>query len=101
MDNIIDENLKVWAIHHVRAEAEMYMGEDKQKEAVKNIVASVLEQTTPTILEQIGIGYNVDTKEAYTKIVTQRTILAILNFSIKQNTRDMDLNMFPNSIFDN
>lgn len=98
LDAMVNDALTEWTVFNVRSEEEGFMNEARQKEAIQFIVRTIIERSTPAIIDQISIGYPADDTKQYTKIITQRALIAVLGYSVKQNTMDMSESL-PNSIF--
>ena len=95
---MVTDALREWTIFNVRTEEEGYMNEQKQKDAVHFIVNTVMERSTTAIIDQLSIGYPISDKTTYAKIITSRALMAVLNYSITQNSMNMEENL-PNSLF--
>ncbi|MBR1988196.1 MAG: hypothetical protein IKA36_04045 [Clostridia bacterium] len=99
LDNMILDTLREWTIFNITSEESSYMNETNQQEAVKYIVSTIISRSTETIKDQLKVGYPFNDDTELAKIITPRAVMAVLNYSIKQNTMDMSTVNLPNSLF--
>lgn len=92
LDNLITSALNEWIIFNVRTEEEGYLGKNRQEECLTWVIKKVIEYSTPTIIDQISIGYPASNRDEYINSIKAIATLRIIEFTIKQNSKDMSDN---------
>ena len=92
---LVDTALEEWVIFNLRTEEEAYMSDEKREACLEWVIRRILAQSTPAIIDQVHIGYPAGSIEAFTGSIKDVALIAILNLSISQNTKDMEDNI-PN-----
>ena len=87
MNELVNEKLAEWQIYNTNPDSENYMNSNSQKEAVEYIIRGILENMTPVKLYQLSIAYNMDNQENQIKSILGEARLAVLRYSINQNSR--------------
>ncbi len=95
LENLVQNALIEWSIYNIRTEKESYMTDEKRDKCVEWVIKRVIENSSPAVIAHVGIGYPASTKEEYINSVKNVAIMHVMNFCIRQNTKDMTDNI-PN-----
>lgn len=96
LNKMVLEAVAEWSIYNVRREEESYINESRRDACLEWVIARVIENSTDTIRAQIGIGYLAETQDQYINSIKNVAMLHVLDFTIKQNTKDMSQSNIPN-----
>lgn len=83
---LVSNALTEWVLYNVRSEEEAYISDSRRDECLIYIINKIVKETSPALLEQIAIGYPVDTREKYIEIIKNIAIIHVIEFCISQNT---------------
>ena len=86
LEYMVNQKLAEWQIYHIDAESENYITEDKMKDCIEYIIRKVMDELTEVSIDVLGAGYPMDTEEHQIESIKNRAKLAVLDYSIKQNT---------------
>lgn len=95
LNKMVADTLVEWSIYNVRAENESYINDERRDKCIEWIISRVIENSTPAIIEQVGIGYPAETQEQYINSIKNVAIIHVMDFTVKQNVKDMEDNI-PN-----
>lgn len=95
LNKMVADTLVEWSIYNVRSENESYINDERRDKCIEWIIARIIENSTPAIIEQISIGYPAETQEQYINSIKNVAIVHVMEFTIKQNVKDMEDNI-PN-----
>ena len=95
LDQIIKDKLTEWQIYNLDTTSENYMNSSQIDSCIKYIIKKICNEMTPTLKDQLSIGYPMDTMEDMVESIKNRAKLIVLNYSIKQN---MPHDNFPTQV---
>lgn len=95
MESMVDGAVTEWSLYNLRSEEEMRMTPDKRDKCLAWVIERVIENSTPSIITQIQIGYPAQTREQYINSIKNVALPYIIRLTVLQNTKNMDDNI-PN-----
>ena len=95
LDQIIKDKLTEWQIYNIDVSSENYMNSKQMDACIKYIIKKISLEMTPTLKDQLSIGYPMDTLEDIVEAIKNRASLIVLNYSIEQNRPHND---FPTQV---
>lgn len=95
LEKLVENALIEWSIYHIRSENESYMTDEKRNKCMEWVIKRVIENSSPAVIAHVGIGYPAATTEEYINSVKNIAMMHVMNFCIRQNTKDMSDNI-PN-----
>lgn len=85
LEYLVNQKLTEWQIYNVDPSSDNYIGEEKMKACIEYIMRKIMDEMTPAIRDILAIGYPMDTEVHQLESIKRSAMLAVLNYSIKQN----------------
>lgn len=89
LDSYIQERFNEYKIFHIEL-TEKNITSAEQTKIVKELTMDILDTMSPAFYRQLTLVFNPDI-EKITKLINNRVIMAVLDFSVENNTHDMDI----------
>lgn len=86
LEYLVDQKLNEWQIYNVDPDSENYMNEANMQDCIEYIIKRVVLELTPVMIDQLSVGYPMDTDEQIIESVKNVAKMAVLTFSVKQNS---------------
>ena len=86
LEYLVDQKLNEWQIYNVDPDSENYMNEANMQDCIEYIIKRVVLELTPVMVDQLSVGYPMDTDEQIIESVKNVAKMAVLTFSVKQNS---------------
>ena len=86
LEYLVDQKLNEWQIYNVDPDSENYMNEVNMQDCIEYIIKRVILELTPVMVDQLSVGYPMDTDEQIIESVKNVAKMAVLTFSVKQNS---------------
>ena len=83
LEKIIEECFSEYTILNIEYQDIPYIDAELEKEIVKNVAYKVTERLSPTLISKISLVYNINNLST---LISERTYLHTINYSIQKNT---------------
>ena len=86
MEWLINEKLTEWQIYNIDPSSDNYITEAGMHECITYIIKGIMLEMTPVQLDILSVGFPMDNQDNQIDSIKNRAKLAVLNYSVKQNT---------------
>lgn len=89
--NMVEDAIVMWSIYNVRTEDESYITSSKMEECLAWVIEYIVRQCTPTIIDKLSVGYNIDDDDSMSLINVIKDVakLHVMQYVLNQNAKDM------------